>query len=102
VWLRQRCFLCIDTTAPEGDQHVGWGLEPDPGTFFNWGDAGRYMTFAASSVAKRSGVVVLVNGANGMVIMPDMVSEMMPGDHPAFAWLNYPRQRPPPKAKEAK
>ena len=51
---------------------------------------------------KRSGVVVLVNGANGMVIMPDLVGELMPGDHPAFAWLNYPRQPPPPKAKETK
>ena len=26
----------------------------------------------------------------------------MPGDHPAFAWLNYPRQPPPLKAKDAK
>jgi hypothetical protein len=47
-------------------------------------------------------VVVLVNGANGMVIMPDLVGELLPGDHPAFAWLNYPRQPPPPKAKETK
>jgi CubicO group peptidase (beta-lactamase class C family) len=104
VRLRQQCFLCIDSTAPEGDQRIawglGWGLEPDPGTFFHWGDAGRYMSFAAGSVAKRSGVVVLVNGANGMVIMPDLVGKLMPGDHPAFAWLNYPRQPPPPKAKE--
>ncbi len=72
--MRQQCFLCIDSTAPEGDQRVAWGLEPDPGTFFHWGDAGRYMSFAAGSVAKRSGVVVLVNGANGMVIMLDLVA----------------------------
>jgi hypothetical protein len=37
-----------------------------------------------------------------MVIMPDLVGALMPGDHPAFAWLNYPRQPPPPKVKEAK
>jgi CubicO group peptidase (beta-lactamase class C family) len=106
VWLRQQCFLCIDSTAPQRDQRVawglGWGLEPDPGTFFHWGDAGRYMSFAAGSAARRSGVVVLINGANGMVIMPDLVGALMPGDHPAFAWLNYPRQPPPPKAKEGK
>jgi len=54
------------------------------------------------SVAKRSGVVVLVNGANGMVIMPDLIGELMPGSHPVFAWLNYPRQPPPPKVNEAK
>jgi CubicO group peptidase (beta-lactamase class C family) len=106
VRLKQQCFLCIDSKAPEGDQRVawglGWGLEADAGTFFHWGDAGRYMSFAVGSVAKRSGVVVLVNGANGMVIMPDLVGELMPGDHPAFAWLNYPRQPPPPTPKEAK
>ena len=106
VPLKQQCFVCIDSTAPEGDQRVawglGWGLEPDAGTFFHWGDAGRYMSFAVGSVANRSGVVVLVNGANGMVIMPDLVGELMPGDHPAFAWLNYPRQPPPPKPKEVK
>jgi hypothetical protein len=48
------------------------------------------MSFAAGSVAKGSGVVVLVNGANGMVIMPDLVGELMPGDHPAFAWPQLP------------
>jgi CubicO group peptidase (beta-lactamase class C family) len=110
VRLNQQCFQCIGSTAPEGDQRVawglGWGLQPDVGTFFHWGDAGRYMSFAVGSVAKREGVVVLVNGANGMVIMPDLVGALMPGDHPAFAWLNYPRQPPPPKevkdAKDAK
>jgi CubicO group peptidase (beta-lactamase class C family) len=106
VRLRQQCFACIDSTAPEGDQHVawglGWGLEPDAGTFFHWGDAGRYKSFAIGSVAQRSGVVVLVNGANGMVIMPDLIEELMPGNHPVFAWLNYPREPPPPKPKDGK
>jgi CubicO group peptidase (beta-lactamase class C family) len=106
VRLHQQCFVCIESTAPEGDQRVawglGWGLEPDTGTFFHWGDGGRYMAFAVGSVTRRSGVVVLINGANGMVIMPDLVKDFMPGDHPAFAWLNYPRQPPPPKPKEVK
>jgi len=106
VRLRQQCFQCIDSAAPEGDQRVawglGWGLEPDSGTFFHWGDGGRYFSFAVGSVAKRSGVVVLANGANGMVIIPNLVGELMPGAHPAFAWLNYPRQPPPPKVREAK
>jgi CubicO group peptidase (beta-lactamase class C family) len=105
VRLNQQCFQCIGSTAPEGDQRVawglGWGLEPDAGTFFHWGDAGRTKSFAVGSVAKRTAVVVLVNGANGMVIMPDLTEELMPGDHPAFAWLNYPREPPPPKEVKA-
>jgi CubicO group peptidase (beta-lactamase class C family) len=107
VRLNQQCFQCIGSTAPEGDQRVawglGWGLEPDAGTFFHWGDAGRIKSFAIGSVANRNAVVVLVNGANGMVIMPDLIEALMPGDHSAFAWLNYPREPPPPKeAKDGK
>ena len=77
-------------------------MEPGVGTFFHWGDAGRFKSFAIGSVARRSAVVVLANGTNGMVIMPALIQKLMPGDHPVFEWLNYPRQSPPPKAKEVK
>jgi CubicO group peptidase (beta-lactamase class C family) len=106
VRLHQQCFQCIGSTAPEGDQRVawglGWGLEPDKRTFFHWGDAGRFKSFAVGSVARRSGVVVLANGTNGMALMPALVAKLQPGEHPAFTWLNYPRQPPPLKAKDAK
>ena len=106
VRLQQQCFQCIESTAPEGDQRVawglGWGLEAGAGTFFHWGDAGRFKSFAIGSVARRSAVVVLANGTNGMVIMPALIEKLMPGDHPVFEWLNYPRQPPPLKAKEVK
>jgi hypothetical protein len=42
-------------------------------------------------VADRSAVVVFTNGDNGMAIMPDVVQQLLPADHPAFAWLDYPR-----------
>jgi CubicO group peptidase (beta-lactamase class C family) len=106
VRLQQQCFQCINSTASEGDQRVawglGWGLEPDRRTFFHWGDAGRFKSFAVGSVARRSGVVVLANGANGMALMPALVAKLQPGAHPAFTWLNYPRQPPPLKAKDGK
>lgn len=96
VRLKLRCYVCHSVNSPEQDQRVswglGWGLEPDRRTFFHWGDNGRFKTFAMGSVRQQRAVVVLINGANGMVIMPELVRRWMPGDRPVFRWLNYPRQ----------
>ena len=95
VRLRQRCIQCISTDRPGADQHVawglGWGLEPDAGFFFHWGDNDGFKAFVVGSPTDRSAVVVFTNGTNGMAIMPDVINQLMPGDHPAFRWLNYPR-----------
>ena len=77
------------------DQHIawglGWGLEPDAGSFFHWGDNGQFKAFVIGSLKDRSALVVFTNGSNGMAIMPDVIDRLMPGDHPAFLWLNYSR-----------
>jgi CubicO group peptidase (beta-lactamase class C family) len=93
VRLRQRCVQCLSTDTPDVDQHVawglGWGLEPDGGSFFHWGDNEQFKAFVVGSVTDRSAAVVFTNGSNGMAIMPDVISKLMPGDHPAFPWLDY-------------
>jgi CubicO group peptidase (beta-lactamase class C family) len=95
VRLRQHCIECLSTDVQDADQHVawglGWGLEPDAGSFFHWGDNGQFKAFVAGSPADRSAVVVFTNGYNGMAIMPDVINQLMPGNHPAFIWLNYAR-----------
>jgi hypothetical protein len=95
VRLRQHCIECLSTDGQDADQHVawglGWGLEPDAGSFFHWGDNGQFKAFVVGSLADRSAVVVFTNGYNGMAIMPDVINQLMPGDHPAFIWLNYAR-----------
>jgi CubicO group peptidase (beta-lactamase class C family) len=95
VRLRQHCIQCLSTNRPDADQHIawglGWGLEPDGGSFFHWGDNDQFKAFVIGSLKDRSAVVVFTNGFNGMAIMPDVINQLMPGDHPAFVWLNYSR-----------
>jgi CubicO group peptidase (beta-lactamase class C family) len=99
VTLRRHCVQCLASDIPETDTRVawalGWGLELQSGTFFQWGDndRGRFKAFAMGSLQGRSAVVVFTNGFNGMSIMPDLVDGTLPGAHPSFDWLSYPRFR---------
>jgi hypothetical protein len=45
------------------------------------------------SLQGRSAVVVFTNSFNGMSIMPELIDRTLPGTHPAFHWLSYPRFR---------
>jgi CubicO group peptidase (beta-lactamase class C family) len=99
VHLRRRCVQWFRPDLPEDDTQVawglGWGLEPDSGTFFQWGDndRGRFKAFAMGSTRQRCAVVVFTNGFHGMAIMPDLIGDSLSGPHPAFAWLGYPLLR---------
>lgn len=96
VHLRLRCVQCLRNDLPEADTRIawglGWGLEPDSGTFFQWGDndRGRFKAFAMGSLQQRSAMAVFTNGFHGMAIMPELIRESLPGAHPAFDWLDYP------------
>ncbi len=98
VRIRWHRYECLAPNSRGADQGVawglGWGLEPDGATFFHWGDNGRFKAFAMGSVVDRSAAVVFANGENGMSIMPELICRLMPGDHPAFNWLDYPRHVP--------
>lgn len=93
VRLRQHCIECLATDAKDADQHIawglGWGLEPDTGSFFHWGNNEGFKAFVIGSLTDRSAVVVFTNGDNGMAIMPDVIGQLMPGEHPAFKWLDH-------------
>jgi CubicO group peptidase (beta-lactamase class C family) len=83
--------IALDEPAAELEEGVawglGWGLEPAGGTFFQWGKMTGVRSFAMGSVARRAGVVLLTNANTGLRLMPAVTAEVLPGAHPAHAWL---------------
>lgn len=86
-------FQCLEPGGADLDRRVawglGWGLEPDLGTFFHWGSNVGASGFAIGVPGSGTATVAFTNGDNGLSIMPEIVAAVIPGARPSLAWLGY-------------
>ncbi len=66
---------------------LGWGLEPTHSTFFQWGKMPGVRAFVMGSTDKHAGIVVFTNSNTGLRLIDEVTRTVLPGDHPAFKWL---------------
>jgi CubicO group peptidase (beta-lactamase class C family) len=92
VFVPKGCFEALDIDDPEAEPGVawglGWGLEPETGTFFHWGSNPGATAFVLGAPADRSAFVAFMNSDAGLKIVPDIAAEIIPSRHPSFGWLS--------------
>jgi CubicO group peptidase (beta-lactamase class C family) len=81
----------LESAPPQEDPAIGWGLgwglEIAAGTFFQWGKMEGVRAFVMGSVARQVALVLLTNGNAGLRLMAPLCGDVLPGPHPALAWL---------------
>ena len=104
VSIDEDCFNCLDKPLGRASTTLGWGLGWALETtsrghaFWHWGDNnGEFQSFVMA-YPNGDGVVILTNSGNGLSIIPEIVASVLPGEHPAFAWIRYePYTAPSPR-----
>jgi len=89
------CGNCIGKPIGKTSDTISWGLgvglaaTAGGRNFWHWGDNGDFKAFVTGSAESKRGVVIFTNSANGMMIIPDIVREVMGESPAAFDWLHY-------------
>jgi CubicO group peptidase (beta-lactamase class C family) len=96
VRLDENCFSCIERNTGQLSQALswglGWGLEDTPNgeAIWHWGENnGEFQNFVMVYPKEKLGIVIFTNSGNGLSIIPAIVSQVLGGSHPAFAWMGY-------------
>lgn len=84
-------FEALERIPPETEPGVywglGWGIEPDAGTFFHWGWNPGMTAFVLAAPVNRTAFVAFMNSDKGLDIVPGIAAEIIGGEHPSLAWL---------------
>ncbi|MEO7390823.1 MAG: hypothetical protein ABIU58_01535 [Ramlibacter sp.] len=92
VMVPRGSVLHLQDTPPRTEAGIGWGLgwgvETESGAFFQWGKMDGVRAFTMGSVREQAGFALFANSHTGLRLMHGVAQDILPGDHPAVAWLN--------------
>jgi CubicO group peptidase (beta-lactamase class C family) len=66
---------------------LGWGLEIESRSFFQWGANNGYLSFTIGSRVHAMALVILTTGFTGLECIRQLVEVVLPGPRPALMWL---------------
>jgi hypothetical protein len=64
-------------------------------SFWNWGDGGNFKSYVTASLSQKDAVVFFANGSNGLFFTKEILADAIGGEHPAEAYVDYPRYDSP-------
>jgi CubicO group peptidase (beta-lactamase class C family) len=83
--------LQLEDASTELDAEIawglGWGLEPERSTFFQWGKMDGVRSFVIGSPRYNAGAVLLTNGNTGLRLVSSVADSVFSEHHPAARWL---------------
>jgi CubicO group peptidase (beta-lactamase class C family) len=89
------CTNCTERVPKELSKTVFWGLgigiqeTKDGESLWHWGDNGRFKCFVLAYPKQKIGVVMFMNGENGLSILRDLLRIFPGGEQPALGWVKY-------------
>jgi CubicO group peptidase (beta-lactamase class C family) len=101
IAVNPECTNCTEQEPKELSKAVYWGLgigiqETAQGeSLWHWGDNGRFKCYVVAYPKQKIGVVVFLNGENGLSIIGDILQTAIGGEQPALHWLKYERYDSP-------
>lgn len=101
VALDEACYNCLERTTGRTSKSLSWGLgwglqRTERGqAFWHWGDNNGELQHFVIGYPDGDGVIVFTNSGNGLSITPEIVAALLPGSHPAFAWMRYDTYKAP-------
>ncbi|HUN62480.1 MAG TPA: serine hydrolase [Candidatus Sulfotelmatobacter sp.] len=89
------CTNCTDRAPKELSKSIFWGLgigiqeTPQGESLWHWGDNGRFKAYVVAYPKQKTGVVLFMNGENGLSILAPLLQTCVGGEQPALHWLKY-------------
>lgn len=95
-----KCSQCRTENSDPDFKKVSWGLgigleHTEQDYIWHWGDNGNFKSYVCASLTTGTGLVYFANSNAGLSLRDQLVTTVLPGDHPAHQWVKYKQLKKP-------